>query len=68
MTQVAHLDGPFAVDLHKGGVIIGKGGEPEEATPLGVITSQNDNGNAALGDSDANGAFEDLRQLARIGN
>ena len=46
MTQVAHLDGPFVVDLHKGGRIIGQGGSPEEATPLGVIGNQNDNGNA----------------------
>jgi hypothetical protein len=43
--QVAHLDGPFVVDLHKGGKIVGQGGAPEAATPLGVITSQNDNGN-----------------------
>jgi hypothetical protein len=46
--QVAHLDGPFVVDLHKGGKIQGQGGPPEEATPLGVITSQNDNGGAAF--------------------
>ena len=44
--QVAHLDGPFVVDLHKGGKIVGQGGYPEQATPIGVITSQNDNGNA----------------------
>ena len=48
MTQVAHLDGPFVVDLHKGGPIIGQGGAPEEATPIGVIPNQNDNGNAAF--------------------
>ncbi len=42
--QVAHLDGPFVVDLHKGGKIVGQGGYPELATPLGAITSQNDNG------------------------
>jgi hypothetical protein len=46
--QVAHLDGPFVVDLHKGGMIPGQGGPPEEATPLGVITSQNDNGGAGF--------------------
>ena len=45
---VAHLDGPFVVDLHKGGKIEGQGGYPELATPLGAITSQNDNGNAAF--------------------
>lgn len=44
--QVAHLDGPFVVDLHKGGDIVGQGGYPEEATPLGVILNQNDNGGA----------------------
>jgi hypothetical protein len=42
---VAHLDGPFVVDLHKGGKIVGQGGYPELSTPIGVITSQNDNGN-----------------------
>jgi hypothetical protein len=45
---VAHLDGPFVVDLHKGGKIVGQGGYPELATPLGAITSQNDNGNASF--------------------
>ncbi len=45
---IAHLDGPFVVDLHKGGPLVGQGGAPEEATPLGVITSQNDNGNASF--------------------
>jgi hypothetical protein len=47
-SQVAHLDGPFVVDLHKGGSIIGQGGAPEEATPIGVILNQNDNGGAAF--------------------
>lgn len=46
--QVAHLTGPFVVDLHKGGNIVGQGGYPEEATALGVILSQNDNGNTAF--------------------
>ncbi len=45
---VAHLDGPFVVDLHQGGTLIGQGGAPEEATPLGVIANQNDNGGAAF--------------------
>jgi hypothetical protein len=44
--QVAHLDGPFVIDLHKGGTIAGQGGPPEQATAIGVITIQNDNGNA----------------------
>ncbi len=38
---VAELTGPFVVDLHKGGAIIGQGGYPEQATPIGVITNQN---------------------------
>lgn len=46
--QVAHLDGPFVVDLHKGGKIVGQGGYPELATPLGSIVNQNDNGNASF--------------------
>jgi hypothetical protein len=47
-TQVAHLSGPFVVDLHKGGTIVGQGGYPEEATAIGVLTNQNDNGGAAF--------------------
>jgi hypothetical protein len=46
--QVAHLTGPFVVDLHKGGTVIGQAGYPEEATPLGVIADQNDNGGATF--------------------
>jgi hypothetical protein len=46
--QVAHLDGPFVVDLHKGGDLEGQGGTGEQATTLGIITNQNDNGGAAL--------------------
>jgi hypothetical protein len=45
---VAELTGPFVVDLHKGGAVVGQGGYPEKATPIGVITSQNLNGNAAF--------------------
>jgi hypothetical protein len=48
MKQVAHLSGPFVVDLHKGGAITGQGGAPEQSTPLGVIPNQNDNGGAAF--------------------
>jgi hypothetical protein len=48
MSTVAHLDGPFVVDLHKGGSLTGQGGSPEQATPLGVIANQSDNGGAAL--------------------
>jgi hypothetical protein len=48
MSVVAHLDGPFVVDLHKGGAITGQGGAPEQATPIGVIPDQTDNGGAAF--------------------
>jgi hypothetical protein len=48
MSAVAHLDGPFVVDLHKGGLITGQGGAPEQATPIGVIPNQTDNGGAAF--------------------
>lgn len=46
--QVAHLSGPFVVDLHKGGTIVGQAGYPEEATALGVLTNQNDSCGAAF--------------------
>jgi len=46
--QVAHLDGPFAVDLHNGGPLAGKGGEGEQSVALGVIRNQNDNGGAGF--------------------
>jgi hypothetical protein len=48
MGLVAHLDGPYVVDLHKGGLLTGQGGAPEQATPLGVIPNQTDNGGAAF--------------------
>jgi hypothetical protein len=44
--QVAHVDGPFVVDLHKGGPIDGKGGGGEQALAIAKLTSQNDNGGA----------------------
>jgi hypothetical protein len=47
-SQIAHLDGPFVVDLHKGGKITGQGGYPEQATPIGAIRSQNDNNNQSF--------------------
>jgi hypothetical protein len=46
--QVAHADGPFVVDLHKGGTLDGKGGGGEQAVALTTIVNQNDNGNAAF--------------------
>jgi hypothetical protein len=54
-TAVAHVDGPFVVDLHKGGNIVGQGGAPEQATPIAVILNQNDNGNAAFSPTDKYG-------------
>ncbi len=44
--QVAHVDGPFVVDLHKGGPLDGLGGGGEEALALAALSSQNDNGGA----------------------
>ena len=43
---VAELDGPWAVDLHRGGPLAGKGGSDEQAVSVGVITNQNKNGGA----------------------
>jgi hypothetical protein len=44
--QVAHADGPFVVDLHKGGPIDGKGGGGEQSLAIATIANQNDNGGA----------------------
>jgi hypothetical protein len=46
--QVAHIDGPFAVDLHRGGPLVGKGGEGEQAIAIAAIGNQNDQGGAAF--------------------
>src|SRR5437879_6101895 len=43
--RVAEVKGPWAVDLHKGGPLMGKGGSDEQALPIATITSQNMNGN-----------------------
>jgi hypothetical protein len=45
---VAEIDGPWAIDLHKGGSLQGKGGSGEEAYPIQTIVNQNKNGNAAF--------------------
>ncbi len=45
---VAHWNGPWAVELHKGGPLEGKGGGDEQAVALLTVTTQNDNGNAAF--------------------
>jgi hypothetical protein len=46
--QVAHVDGPFVVDLHKGGPLDGKGGAGEKALAIAALTKQNDSGGAAF--------------------
>lgn len=46
--QVAHVDGPFVVDLHKGGPLDGKGGGGEQALAIAALKNQNDNGGAAF--------------------
>lgn len=42
---VAHVDGPWAVDLHKGGPLTGKGGSDEQAVAVAAIAKM-DNGQA----------------------
>ena len=41
---VAEVDGPFAIDLHKGGSLAGKGGSDEQAFPIATLENQNKNG------------------------
>jgi hypothetical protein len=43
---VAEIDGPWAVDLHKGGALPGKGGGNEQAYPIATLDNQNKNGGA----------------------
>jgi hypothetical protein len=45
---VAQLNGPWAVDLHKQGPLMGKGGGLETAVPIAVLTKQNLNGDKAF--------------------
>jgi hypothetical protein len=45
---VAEADGPWAVDLHKGGPLQGKGGSDEQAVPVTALLDQNKKGNAAF--------------------
>lgn len=42
---VAKVTGPFAVDLHRGGPFMGKGGTDEQAVPIAVLPNQNLNNN-----------------------
>ena len=39
--QVAEVTGPWAIDLHKGGPITGKGGTDEQALAITTLASQN---------------------------
>jgi hypothetical protein len=43
---VAEVDGPWAVDLHLGGPLQGKGGTGEQAVKIASLASQNQNGAA----------------------
>ncbi|MGH7439037.1 MAG: hypothetical protein ACRENE_25390, partial [Polyangiaceae bacterium] len=47
-SQVAHVDGPFVVDLHKGGPVPGAGGAGEQALAIAALDSQNDSGGSAF--------------------
>lgn len=42
--KVAELDGPWAIDLHKGGPLTGKGGADEQAYAIATLDNQNMNG------------------------
>jgi hypothetical protein len=44
--KVAQVDGPWAIDLHKGGPLMGKGGSDEQAFPITTLENENLNGNA----------------------
>ena len=53
---VAEVDGPWAVDLHKGGPLAGKGGTGEQAVQLTTLDRQNRNGDKPFA-SDTRYAF-----------
>ena len=44
--KVAQVDGPWAIDLHQGGPLAGKGGSDEQAVPITTLDGQNLNGGA----------------------
>jgi hypothetical protein len=48
---VARVDGPWAIDLHKGGSLVGKGGADEQALPITTVDGQNQNGGRPFDDS-----------------
>jgi len=41
---VAEVDGPWVIDLHKGGPLAGKGGTDEKAVQIATLDKQNKNG------------------------
>ena len=45
---VAEADGPWAIDLHRGGPLPGMSSADEQAYPIVVIANQNQNGGAAF--------------------
>jgi hypothetical protein len=46
--KVAEVNGPFVVDLHKGGPLDGKGGAGEQALAIAALANQNANGGASF--------------------
>ncbi len=65
---VAEVDGPWAIDLHKGGLAPGKGGGDEQAVPIAVLTNQNKNGGAAFATDGTRYAFGfDSSPATRVG-
>jgi hypothetical protein len=46
--QVAQVNGPWVIDLHKGGPIDGKGGGGEQSLAFATLANQNSNGGAAF--------------------
>lgn len=62
---VAQVDGPWAVDLHKGGPLAGKGGSDEQAVELATLDKQNKNGDAPFaGDTRYAFGFDIVRATA----
>jgi hypothetical protein len=47
-TQVAEVDGPWAIDLHQGGPLPGKGGAGEQAFPIALLDNENKSGGASF--------------------
>jgi hypothetical protein len=54
--KVAQVDGPWAIDLHQGGPLQGKGGSDEQAYPITTLDNQNLDGGAPF-DETARYAF-----------